>query len=123
LGHPVFGVARTSFSGTGEFGAFSSAAGGYFRSSIDPNYCSETLLETIRKSDFAFIKGVAGFETIQGLSVDTYYAFVVHSKDSQDITGYKKGSSVFVRIPPDKAGYHYQVRLLRNMYPMLNKSK
>ncbi len=94
-----------------------------FRSSIDPNYCSETLLDTICASDFVFIKGVAGFETIQKLPVDTYYAFVVYSDDSQNITGFKKDSGVFVRIPAGKAGYHYQIRQLRDIYPTLNRSK
>lgn len=94
-----------------------------FRSSIDPNYCSETLLDTIRSSDFVFIKGVAGFEIMQELPVDTYYAFVVYSEDSQKITGCKKGSGVFVRIPAGKAGYHYETQTLQEMYPTLNKSK
>ena len=94
-----------------------------FRSSIDLNYCSETLMDAIRSSDFVFIKGVAGFETLQQLPVNTYYAFVVYSEDSQKTSGCKKGAGVFVRIPAGKAGYHYETTTLRDIYPKLNKSK
>ena|GEM_PF-1729217 len=94
-----------------------------FRSSIDLNYCSKTLLDTIHSADFVFIKGVAGFETIQRLPVDAYYAFVVHSTDSQSVTGYKKGTGVFVRVPAGKVGYHYQTQQLRDVYPMLKGNK
>ncbi len=92
-----------------------------FRSSIDLNYCSETLLDTIRSSDFVFIKGAEGFETLQELPVDTYYAFVVYSDHSQKVTGCKKGSGIFVRIPAGQAGYHYETQTLRDIYPVLSE--
>jgi formylglycine-generating enzyme required for sulfatase activity len=94
-----------------------------FRPSIDPNYCSEALLQKIRAADFVLIKGVAGFETIQGLPVDTYYAFVVHSADSQITTGLRQGCGVFVRIPRGQAGYRYQTRPLREVYPTLHDER
>ncbi len=90
-----------------------------FRSAIDPGYCSGELLDLLQSADWAFIKGVSFFETIQKLPVDAYYAFAVYSHDSQTCTDYEKGSGIFVRIPRQRVGYRYQKQTLRQIYPTL----
>jgi hypothetical protein len=89
------------------------------RPSFELNYCSEILLDTIRSSDFVFIKGAQGFETLQELPTDTYYAFVAYSDQSQKVTGCHKGSGIFVRIPAGIAGYQYEAQTLRDIHPTL----
>lgn len=88
-----------------------------YRSAIDPLFCSAALLELIRSSNLTVIKGVSFFETIQGLPVDTFYEFVVHSHDSQICTGLEKGAGVFVKIAKGKSGYRYMEKTLNDLYP------
>lgn len=87
-----------------------------FRPSFDLNSCSDTLLDTLGLSDLVFVKGVAGFEAMQELPVNTYYAFVVYSYHSQKVTGYEKGSGIFVRVPAGQVGYRYEKQTLRDIY-------
>ncbi len=89
------------------------------RSSIDPGYCSKALLDRLQGAAVALVRGVAFFETMQKLSVDTYHAFVVHNTDSQICTGFKKSSGVFVRIPRGMIGYRYGEQTLQEIYPIL----
>ena len=70
------------------------------RSSLDLDCCSPGLLEKINRASFVFIKGVAGFETLQKLPCPAVYGFVVYSNDSQECTGLNKNDGVFVRVPP-----------------------
>ncbi|MSP12238.1 MAG: NACHT domain-containing protein [Chloroflexi bacterium] len=91
------------------------------RSAIEPLFCSNKLQEVLRSADIAFIKGIAQFETMQKLPLTSYYAFVVHSADSQICTGLKKGSGVFVRLPKGKEAFHYLQETLRDIYPRLSR--
>jgi len=59
---------------------------------------------------------------MQRLPVDSYYALVVYSKDSQICTGLRKGSGVFARIPKHEVGYVYHKRTLWDSYPTLRRS-
>jgi len=88
-----------------------------YRSAIDPLFCSDRLMELITSSDLVLIKGVSFFETIQGLPVDTYYSFVVHSHDSQICTGLLKGDGVLVKVSKGKSAYQYRVKTLKDLYP------
>ncbi len=89
------------------------------RPALDPLFCSKELTELMKAADLAFLKGVALFEIMQNLPVDAYYAFVVHSLDSQICTGLKAGSGVFVRIPRGRYGYRYQKQSLKEIYTTL----
>ena len=79
----------------------------HYRSAIDPSYCSDALIEKMESADCLYIKGASYFETIQGIGTDTYYAFVVHSKDSILCTGLPKGRGVFAYSSANMIGYHY----------------
>ena len=87
-----------------------------YRPAIDPNFCSLELLDLIQNSDLVRIKGVSFFETIQNLQVDTYYAFVVYSHDSQICTGLEKGDGVFVKVPKGESAYIYLEKTLKEQY-------
>jgi hypothetical protein len=89
------------------------------RPALDPLFCSPDLQDLMRTADLAFIKGVALFETMQNLPLDAYFAFVVHSMDSQICTGLKPGNGVLVRIPRGQYGYLYQKQNLREIYATL----
>jgi hypothetical protein len=90
-----------------------------YRSAIDPSFCSQALLDLLETADLALIKGVSFFETIQRLPVDVYYAFVVHSTDSQTCTGLEKGDGVFARIPKGQMGFYYLEKTLSDIHPTL----
>ncbi|RPI82153.1 MAG: formylglycine-generating enzyme family protein, partial [Chloroflexi bacterium] len=115
LEHPIYAGLRSS----NRFELFEENCP---RSAIDPLFCSPQLQQRIKSADVAFIKGVANFEMMQPLPINSYHAFVVHSSDSQICTGLKKGSGVFVRIPCGMQGYVYMSRSLRELYPGLRKS-
>jgi len=91
------------------------------RSAIDPSFCSQELLDAIRRADIIFIKGVSFFEAIQELETTCYYGFVVHSLDSQRCTGLQKGNGVFVRVPTGQAGFAYGKSSLKDRYPDLRQ--
>jgi uncharacterized protein with ATP-grasp and redox domains len=93
------------------------------RPAIDPLFCSDKLKNRMKSANLAFIKGVAAFETMQNLPIDAYYAFVVHSADSQVCTGLKVDSGVFVRIPSGRYGYRYEKQTLREIYPTLGSTR
>jgi len=76
------------------------------RSSLDLSTCSKDLENKMEAADLVFIKGTSNFETIQALSVDMCYAFVVGNDDSSDLTGYKKQSGIFAMIPPKVEAYN-----------------
>lgn len=90
------------------------------RSAIDPSYCSRDLLDLMNKADLLFIKGASFFETVQAMEVPSYYAFVVHSHESQLSTGFDKGAGVFVRTPKGTAAFDYGKTCLRDLYPGWN---
>ncbi len=87
-----------------------------YRTSIDPKYCSKELLDLFSSSDLAFIKGSTGFETMQNLPVDTYYAFVSWGEDSYKYTNVKEGNGIFVRVPKGRSGYEYPEKTLKSLY-------
>lgn len=92
------------------------------RSAIDLSYCSRPLLDAVTRSDICFIKGVSFFETLQEVPTTAYYAFVVHSLDSQTCTGLRDGESVFARIPKGRAGFRYGSATLTSLRPSLESS-
>lgn len=89
------------------------------RSAIDPLFASQQLQELLQSVDVIFVKGVAQFEVMQPLPQEAYFAFVVHSKDSQLCTGLRKGSGVFVRISQGKVAFKYDSTTLMDLYPHL----
>lgn len=105
LGHPQF----SDLSGHPRFKIFGEDNP---RSAIDLAYCSQQLIDRLETADRVYVKGVSFFETIQGLPVDTYYGFVVHSEDSQLCTGLSRGSGVLARVPAGESGYEYGRRTL-----------
>lgn len=87
-----------------------------YRTSIDPKYCSKELLALLTGADLAFIKGSTGFETMQNLPVDTYYAFVSWGADSRQYTNVEELKGLFVRVPKGRAGYEYPGTTLKELY-------
>lgn len=81
---------------------------GNCRSAIDLRFCSKALDDEMRQADAAIIKGVGPFETMQHLPMDAYYAFTVHSRDSQNFTGLPRGSTVFAYVPKSQNAYQYE---------------
>jgi uncharacterized protein with ATP-grasp and redox domains len=82
------------------------------RSSLEPLLMSKALQAELASVDVAFLKGVGLFETAQDLPKPAYFAFVVHSKDSEIICGLKKGAGVFVRLPAKSVAYTFRKRTL-----------
>lgn len=77
------------------------------RSSLDLACCSPACLREFESATFILVKGVAAFETLQRLPRPAFYAFVVHSRDSQICTGLPKETGVFVAMPAGSLGYVY----------------
>jgi hypothetical protein len=84
------------------------------RSSLEPFLFSKKLSTRMARSDLAFLKGVGLFETAQRLPLPAFYGFVIHSKDSELITGLPKCSGVFVRIPENSVAYSFRKKTLLN---------
>lgn len=82
------------------------------RSSLEPVFFSRRLRAEVKSNDVALLKGVGLFETAQSLPLPAFYGFVVHSRDSEIITGLPKGRGVFVRIPPNSTAYEFRQRTL-----------
>ena len=109
-----------AFSGLKSEGRFRVFKERNLRSAIDPSFCSVELFDTIVSADVCFIKGVSFFETIQGLNTTSYYAFVVHSRDSETCTGLRRGDGVFVRVPKGKVAFEYGSANLVSLYDGLH---
>jgi hypothetical protein len=77
------------------------------RSTIDFACGSEKITETLERATVLLLKGVAAFETLQCLPKPCFYAFVVHSKDSQQCTGLEADSGVFAVVPARFSCYEY----------------
>lgn len=82
------------------------------RSSLETQFFSRRLMTEVKGSDLALLKGVGLFETAQRLPLPAFYAFVVHSMDSEIITGLTKGNGVFVRIAPNSVAYQFRQQTL-----------
>ena len=82
------------------------------RSTLEPEFFSEALRTEVANAELVFLKGVGLFETAQRFPKPAYFAFVVHSNDSEIITGLSKGSGVFVQVPARAVAYAFRKHTL-----------
>ncbi|MBV6426826.1 MAG: hypothetical protein KIPDCIKN_01339 [Haliscomenobacter sp.] len=75
--------------------------------SFELSHLFEETRNVLMKSNLLYVKGANFFETLQLVDISRYYCFTVFSLTSQILTGCKKNSGVFAKVPAGRTGYIY----------------